>query len=122
VKTTVVRELPTTNIDSGYGSAAAELGFIGLALFLYFAITVAVNSVRAWKRMPVGRLRDLLLGPALIAAAYPIVSVLFQPQAALPGSIYSWLLIGMLMRAPALDDSGPNNEETRHNAVLVGSK
>ena len=56
----------------------------------------------AWKRLPAGRLRDLLLGPALIAATYPIVSVIFQPQASLPSSIYFWLLIGMLMKAPML--------------------
>jgi len=98
-----IRELPTTNIDSGYGSAAAELGFIGLALFAYFALKVGIEGVRAWRRLPAGRLQDLLLGPALLAATYPIVSVIAQPQAALPSSIYFWLLIGMLIKAPTLE-------------------
>ena len=97
-----IRELPTTNIDSGYGSAGAELGFIGLALFAYFAVNVGVGGFQTWKRLPVGRLRDLLLGPALLAVTYPIVSVIAQPQATLPSSIYFWLLIGMLMKAPTL--------------------
>ena len=98
----VFRELPLTNIDSGYGSAAAELGFIGLGLFTYFALKVGFEGFRTWVRLPAGRLRDLLLGPALLAATYPIVSVIFQPQAALPSSIYFWLLIGMLIKSPAL--------------------
>jgi len=94
--------LPTTNVDSGYGSAAAELGLLGLALFTFFAFQVGVQGVRSWKSLPPGRLRDLLLGPAVLAATYPIVSVIGQPQATLPSSIYFWLLIGMLMKAPAL--------------------
>ena len=98
-----IRDLPTTNIDSGYGSAAAELGFVGLALFTYFALKVGIEGVRAWRRLPAGRLRDLLLGPALLAASYPVVAVIAQPQAALPSSIYFWLLIGMLMKAPRLE-------------------
>jgi len=99
----VIRDLPTTNIDSGYGSAAAELGFIGLALFTYFGLKVGIEGFRAWRRLPPGRLRDLLLGPALLAATYPIVSVIAQPQATLPSSIYFWLLIGMLIKAPTLE-------------------
>ena len=97
-----IRELPTANIDSGYGSAAAELGFIGLALFTYFAVKVGVESLRAWKSLPTSRLRYLLLGPALLGATYPILSVVAQPQATLPSSIYSWLLIGILMKARTL--------------------
>jgi O-antigen ligase len=96
------RGLPTTNVDSGYGSAAAELGLLGLLLFTYFAVKVGIEGVRAWKRLPPGRLRDLLLGPALVAATYPIVSLIGQPQATLPSSVYCWLLIGMLLKAPEL--------------------
>jgi hypothetical protein len=98
----VVRDLPSTNLDSGYGSAAAELGFVGLGVFVYFAFKVGIEGFRSWKRLPPGRLRDLLLGPALLAGTYPIVSVISQPQAALPSSIYYWLLIGMLMKAPVV--------------------
>ncbi len=98
-----IRELPTTNIDSGYGSAASELGFLGLGLFTFFALKVGVEGFRTWKRLPAGPLRDLLLGPALLAATYPIVSLIAQPQATLPSSIYFWLLIGMLIKAPTLE-------------------
>lgn len=106
------RELPTTNIDSGYGSAAAELGLPGLALFVFLAVSVGLSGVRAWRSLPLGREKDLLLGPALWAAAYPIVSVIAQPQASLPSSIYFWLLIGILMKASAL------HRETHANRVL----
>lgn len=99
----VLQGLPTENIDSGYGSAAAELGIIGFGLFVYFAIKVGIEGFRAWNHLPPGRLRDLLLGPALYAATYPMVSFVFQPQATLPSSIYFWLLIGMLMKSPALE-------------------
>lgn len=99
-----LRDLPGTNLDSGYGSAAAELGFIGLVLFGYFAVTVGIRGFRTWISLPPGRTKDLLLGPALYAATYPMVSVIFQPQAALPGSIYFWLLIGMLFRASTLHE------------------
>ena len=94
--------LPSMNVDSGYGSAAAELGFIGLGLFVYFAFKVGAEGFRAWSRLPAGRLRDLLFGPALYAVTYPIVSVIFQPQATLPSSIYFWLLVGMLIKAGGL--------------------
>src|SRR5207249_496990 len=79
-----VRDLPTTNVDSGYGSAAAELGPVGLLLFVYLAMTVGVEGLRAWRRLRTGHPKDLLLGPALIAGTYPIVSVIAQPQATLP--------------------------------------
>ena len=105
----VLQELPTANIDSGYGSAAAELGFVGLALFVFLAVRVGMEGLRAWLRLPFGRLRDLLFGPAMVAATYPIVSVIFQPQAALPSSIYSWLLIGMLLKAPQLESTSDAN-------------
>ena len=98
----VIQELPTETIDSGYGSAAAELGIVGLGVFAYFAVKVAIEGLRAWRRLRPGRLRDLLLGPTLYAGIYPLVSFVFQPQATLPSSIYLWLLIGMLMKAPEL--------------------
>ena len=63
-----------------------------------------------------GRLRDLLLGPALFASTYPIVSVIFQPQATLPSSIYSWLLIGMLMKAPVLQ-KGLDEDKVRRTQM-----
>ena len=74
----------------------------GLALFIYLAVKVGMEGFRTWKRLPASRMRDLLLAPALYATTYPIVSVIFQPQATLPNAIYFWLLIGMLMKAPAL--------------------
>jgi hypothetical protein len=97
-----IRDLATTNLDSGYGSAAAELGFLGLFVFGFFALKVGIEGFRTWRELSPGRLRDLLLGPALMAITYPMVSVIFQPQAALPNAIYFWLLVGMLMKAPLL--------------------
>lgn len=102
ISSPVIQNLPTMSIDSGYGSAAAELGILGLGLFMYFAFKVGIEGFRAWRRLPASRLRDLLFGPALFAATFPLVSVIFQPQATLPSSIYFWLLIGMLMRADRL--------------------
>jgi hypothetical protein len=102
VSSAAFQGLPATNIDSGYGSAAAELGLVGLGLFLYLAAKVGIEGFRIWRALPPGRLRDLLLGPALMAVTYPLVSVIAQPQATLPSSIYYWLLIGMLMKAPAI--------------------
>jgi hypothetical protein len=96
------RGLDTTPVDSGYGAAAAELGIVGLGLFAYFAFKVGVEGYRAWNALPAGLLRDLMLGPALLAATYPLVSVIYVPQAMLPSSIYFWLLVGMLMKAPNL--------------------
>ena len=109
----IFQELPTTTVDSGYGSAAAELGILGLALFTYFAVKVGIEGFRTWKSLPPGQLRDLLLGPALYAATYPIVSLVFQPQATLPGAIYFWLLIGMLMKATAVQRSLDANQLLR---------
>jgi hypothetical protein len=115
----VFRDLPTMNIDSGYGSAAAELGPVGLLLFTYLALKVGIEGLQTWKRLPAGLLRDLLLGPALIAATYPIVSVVFPPQAQLPSSIYFWLLIGMLMKAPRLQGA-PDEDQFSRTPVHPG--
>jgi hypothetical protein len=97
------RDLPTTNVDSGYGAAAAEMGLVGLLVFVYFAVEVGLRGVRAWRKLSPGPVKDLLLGPALMAGTYPVVSVIAQPQAALPSAIYFWLLIGMLIRASTRD-------------------
>lgn len=97
------QDLGSMSVDSGYGSAAAELGLMGLGLFCYFALKVGVEGIRSWRRLPAGRLRDLLLGPALLAGTYPIFSIVSQPQAVLPSSIYSWLLIGILVKASSLE-------------------
>jgi hypothetical protein len=113
IRSPMFEDLPTRNIDSGYGSAAAELGLLGLALFTYFALRVGIEGFRTWKCVPAGRLRDLLFGPALYAATYPIVSLIFQPQAALPSAIYFWLLIGMLMKAPVLQRALDANQLLR---------
>jgi hypothetical protein len=115
----VFRDLPLLNVDSGYGSAAAELGLLGLGFFAYFALKVGIEGFRAWNQLPVGRLRDLLLGPALLATTYPMVSVIFQPQAALPSSIYFWLLIGMLMKAPTLE-KGQDADQLLRSQVHSG--
>lgn len=101
----VLRELPTTSIDSGYGAAAAELGFVGLLLFVYLAAKVALEGFRSWARLRPGDLKDLLVGPVLLACTYPIVSVIVLPQAILPGAIYFWLLMGILMKAPSLQEA-----------------
>lgn len=98
----VFQTLETSPVDSGYGSAAAELGFLGLVLFTYFAWKVGIEAYRSWKGLQAGLMRDLLLGPALLAATFPVVSVIYVPQAMLPSSIYYWLLIGMLVKAPSL--------------------
>lgn len=98
-----LQNLPTASIDSGYGAAAAELGFLGLGLFMFFAVKVGVEGFRSWKKLSAGKLRDLLLGPALLSATYPLLAVIAPPQATLPSSIYFWVLIGMLMKAPALE-------------------
>jgi hypothetical protein len=102
ISSPVIQGLPHEYIDSGYGSAAAELGVLGLGLFIYLALRVGVEGLRTWRRLPAGRLRDMLLGPALYAGTYPIVMLVFQPQATLPNTLLLWLLIGMLMKAPAL--------------------
>lgn len=109
----VIQSLPHEYIDSGYGAAAAELGVVGLGLFVYFAIKVGLEGLRTWRRLSAGRMRDLLLGPALYAGTYPIVMLVFQPQATLPIAIYFWLLIGMLMKAPALQERTDANQLLR---------
>src|SRR5262249_2188526 len=113
ISSPVIEGLPTTNIDSGYGSVAAEMGFLGLAVFVYFAITVCVCGLKAWKSLPPGKFRDLLFGPALFAVTFPVVSLVFQPQAALPNAIYSWLFIGILMKAPSVQRLSDENQLPR---------
>lgn len=107
------RDLQITNMDSGYGSVALELGLLGLLLFIYFAFKTGIEGLKAWKKLPPGRLKDLLLGPALWAGALPVFSIIEQPQASLPSDMYFWLLVGMLMKASALQGSSHANRLLR---------
>jgi hypothetical protein len=102
LKDAAFQNLPTGSVDSGYASAALELGIFGFVCFVYFCLRIAIEGIRAWRRIPSGPLKDLMLGPALWAGAYPIWSVVLQPHATLPTSIYCWLLLGMLIKAPAV--------------------
>jgi len=119
LRTQAFHDLPAINLDSGYGSAAAELGLAGLVIFMFFAFKVGIEGFRTWRTLAPSLLRDLLLGPALIASTYPVVSVIFQPQAALPSSIYIWLLIGMLMKAPMLQRA-PDADKLLRTTVHPG--
>lgn len=109
----VLKELPTASFDSGYGAAAAELGYLGLALFTYLALKVGIEGLRSWWQLRPGALKELLVGPALLACTYPVVSVVLPPQAILPGSIYFWVLMGVLIKAPAIQEAAIENQLLR---------
>jgi hypothetical protein len=98
----LLANLPVGSIDSGYAAAGVELGIVGLACFAYFAVSVAAACLRAWRALQPSLLKDLLLGPALWALSYPIWLIVAPPQASLPSSIFFWLLVGMLIKAPQL--------------------
>jgi len=100
-ETAALRDLPagaTNTIDSGYGMVAAELGILGLPLFLWFAWAVGVAGLRAWRALP-PESRSNFVAPAVWAVAFPAYTVFAAPHASLPTSAYLWLLIGMFLRA-----------------------
>jgi hypothetical protein len=101
-----LRGFPKNTVDSGYGAVAQELGIIGLLLFAWFAARLGVAGIRAWRALPHGVARDLFLAPAIWAVAFPVWTLLAQPHASVPASMYFWLLIGMLLRAGDVE-AGP---------------
>jgi hypothetical protein len=100
--TTVFAGLEETNLDSGIGDAAAELGFGGMLLFIYLLLQLAYTLPRTWHQIPDAALKDYLVGPVAFAVAFASTSVIASMNAALPASVYFWVLIGMVLKAPYL--------------------
>lgn len=97
----VLREISgalQNTIDSGYGAVAAELGVVGLPIFVWFVVVMALATLRAWRAIPVPS-RSLFIAPTIWGMTFPLYLFLGGWHAALPSSAYFWLLIGMLLRA-----------------------
>jgi hypothetical protein len=92
-------EFQLNTVDSGYGAVTQELGLPGLAIFTWFAITLGIQTAKAWRALSPGVTRDMFLGPAVYGIAFPVWTLIAAPHASLPSSAYFWLLIGMLLRA-----------------------
>ncbi len=90
------------NIDSGVGAAAAELGLFGMLLYLGLVAAVAVVPLRVWRRLPEGQMRDDLLVAVMLGLIFAFTCVIAVPHASLPWSVYLWVLLGMLFKAPQL--------------------
>jgi hypothetical protein len=114
----MLRELPTQNIDSGLGAAAAEFGLPGLAVVLYFVVKLGVESIKSWKILPSDSMKDLLIAPASYGVVNAITSVIWPLNASLPASIYIWFLIGMLMKASTLATQPVTSEEENGFTVV----
>lgn len=95
----LVRGFRIGTVDSGYGAVVTELGLAGLAIFVWFVVSLARAGYRAWRDMPPGHERDLFLAPVIWAVALPVWTLLSAPHASIPGSTYTWLFMGMLLRA-----------------------
>jgi hypothetical protein len=94
--------IQTTDVDSGIGIAAAELGFAGMLMFIFLLLQTAICPLRDWRRLPDGQLKDLLLAPVSFSLVFALTAVVSPMNASLPHSIYFWLLIGMTFKAPYL--------------------
>ena len=105
IRSSMLQELPTTNIDSGLGAAAAELGLPGFVIFVYFLAKLGIESIKSWKNITSESMKDLLLAPASYGVIITITSVIWLFNASLPKSMYQWFLIGMLMKAGYLSSS-----------------
>lgn len=92
----------TTNVDSGIGAAAAELGFIGLVIFLGMLWQLILCPLRSWRTIPNEEIKSLLIAPVAFAITLAVTAVIGSLNAFLPQSIYFWLLIGMVFKAPYL--------------------
>jgi hypothetical protein len=106
--TTVFSGLEQSNVDSGIGAAAAELGFGGMLLFIYLLLQLAYTLPRTWHQIPDAALKDYLVVPVAFAITFAYTSVIASMNAALPSSVYFWVLIGMVLKAPYL--SGTRSE------------
>jgi len=93
----------TTNIDSGLGGAAAELGLLGFVIFVYFMVKLGIESIKSWKRLASGLMKDLLIVPTCYSIITVLASVIWQINASLPHSAYQWFLIGMLMKGKEIE-------------------
>ena len=105
IRSSTLQELPTTNIDSGLGAAAAELGLPGFVLFIYLLTKLGIESIKSWRNIASESMKDLLLAPASYGVIITITAVISLFNASLPKSIYQWFLIGMLMKAGYLSSS-----------------
>jgi hypothetical protein len=105
-------EVETTNVDSGIGAAAAELGIIGTVIFLFLLAQLALCPLRSWRQVGQEDVKALLTAPVAFAIVAAATAVIGSLNAFLPQSIYFWLLIGMVFRAPylAAEQTGPGAE------------
>ncbi len=87
------------NIDSGIGAAAAEMGFIGMLLFIFLLSQLAGSPYRAWRRLRLGYMKDLMIAPVTFSMVFALTAVIAPMSASLPLSVYMWILIGMSLRA-----------------------
>jgi hypothetical protein len=117
-KTTVFAGLEQMNVDSGIGAAAAELGFGGMLLFIYLLLQLAYTLPRTWHQIPDAALKDYLVGPVALAVAFASTSVVASMNAELPSSVYFWVLIGMVLKAPSLY----RTESEGNPVVLAGGR
>jgi hypothetical protein len=95
--------IQTTNVDSGIGGAAAELGFPGVLIFLFLLVQLALCPLRSWRQIADPSLKELLLAPVSFALVFAMTAVVWPITASLPMSIYFWVLIGMALKAPHLN-------------------
>ncbi len=101
-QTGVIESYEGRNVDSGIGAAAAEMGFGGMFLFVFLLTQLAGSPFRAWKRVPPGLMKDLMIAPVTFALVFALTAVIAPMSASLPLSVYMWILIGMSIRAPLL--------------------
>jgi hypothetical protein len=101
-KSNVFSGMKTASVDSGVGTAAAELGFAGMLIFIFLMVQLAICPLRVWRLQENGVLKELTLIPVAFAVITAVSSVSSGIAASPPFSIYFWILVGMTFRVPYL--------------------
>lgn len=98
------------NAHNSYLQIAAEIGFVGLALYLAIFAAFFVTAVRSLKLLPRGSRRVLVMG-SIAAVAAQMVSAVGNPAWEYAEcSTFLWLVMGLGMAAGGLGERGTGTE------------
>jgi O-antigen ligase len=92
-----------TWFESWYVKAHLELGVVGLALVLALLVSILLRALAAHRRLADPGLMSISAGLVAFVAWVAVYSSKAQPLDLDPVNVYFWLLVGVILRLPALD-------------------
>jgi O-antigen ligase len=92
-----------TWFESWYVKAHLELGVVGLALVLALLVSILLRAVGVHRRVTDPGLMSISAGLVAFVAWVAVYCAKSQPLDVDPVNVYFWLIVGVILRLPALE-------------------